>query len=73
MATSPPSSLAQAADALLKAKGTTLHDWLTEQLEGGASTRVMASRLHAATDGAITPTHETIRRWLAYYDLEAAA
>lgn len=66
-------SLAQAADTILKTKGTTLRDWLNEQAATGVGVRLIASRLHAATDGVVSPAHETIRRWIDQLDDEVAA
>jgi hypothetical protein len=68
-----PSSLAAAADAVLQTKGQTLRDWLSDQLDDGAGTRLIASRMHVATDGIVSPTHETVRRWIVFYDLNSPA
>lgn len=67
-------SLAQAADTILREReDVTLTDWLRDQSEAHAGYRLIASRLHAATGGVVTPGHETVRRWMIQLDIASEA
>lgn len=68
-----PSSLAAAADAILRTRGYNLADWIADRRDEGASFRTIAGDLEALTDGVVVASHQTIVRWVNHYDDRTAA
>ncbi len=52
------------ADAVLKGKGTTLENFLADRYKQGLSYETIGRDLHVFTDGVVSPSYQTIRRWL---------
>lgn len=69
-----PSSLATAADHMLRAKGEPgLQEWIAGRRRDGASYRTISADLEALTDGAVIASHQTIVRWVEHYGAAGAA
>jgi transposase len=59
------------ANAILEHQGTTLRDLLSELHGAGMSYEQIAKRLHSETDGVVSLSYQTVKRWLD--DLKVSA
>jgi hypothetical protein len=59
------------ADAVLRVQGTTLIDFLTEFNHAGYEE--IAKQLHSKTDGVVSISHATVKRWCEALGIERAA
>lgn len=61
------------ADALLRAKGSTLVDFVIERADLGVPGEAIARQLAEHTDGEVTVTGQAIRTWTAAFRAERGA
>ena len=57
------------ADAVLQTKGTTLETFLADHYRKGLSYEIIGRELHVETDGVVSPSYQTVKRWLKDFDL----
>lgn len=57
------------ADALLQQQGTTLEEFLGLHRRAGGTYEFIAQELYATTERAVSVSYQTIKRWLADFDL----
>lgn len=67
------SSAQKMANALLEAAGSNLKDFLADARSRRLSYEDTAKELYVRTDGAVSVTYQTIKRWLADLELESAS
>lgn len=56
-------------DLLLEQQGSNLRDWLAERREERDSYETIARKLWSLTDGEVSVSYTTIKRWLVDLDL----
>jgi hypothetical protein len=66
-----PSQTAAAVDAVLRVQGYNLRDYLADQVDEKVSHRRIAEQLADKTDGFVTVSYETVRRWCDFYGIES--
>ena len=68
------SSNQRMADTVLQQmEETSLEAFLADHYGKGLSYEAISRELHVATDGAVAPSYQTVRRWLQDFDLMVAS